>query len=146
MTTIFVERTIAAPIEQVFAAAVDHERYHRFPGIRESRLLKTGTKDKNGVGAQREIKAGSTRFVEDIVAYDEPHLMEYLIVETNAPFIHKLGQMKFIAVDGGTRVEWTSIIQMTIPVIGFLFAGAARKQGEKGFSAILKTIERELAA
>jgi uncharacterized protein YndB with AHSA1/START domain len=54
MHTVTVERTINAPIDQVFDLLTDHAGYRRLlPVIRDFKLIRPGQPEAEGLGARR---------------------------------------------------------------------------------------------
>lgn len=146
MKTITVQRTIKAPIERVFDIISDHANYKSFPGIRDSKLVREGKTERNGVGALREIDAGKAWFIEEITAFERPRRLDYLIVKSRPPLEHKGGSVRLETTAEGTAVTWTSTVGLKIPLIGGLLGTFLAPQLERGFAGILKHIERRLAA
>ncbi len=142
--SIYVELLLDAPIENVFDRLSDHANYNRFPGIDESELLRPGIDHPNDKGALRRIKAGFVEFEEEIVNYDAPVMMEY-IIRTSAPFNfdHKLGRIQLEQRGDKTRVVWTSEGDVTTPIIGGLLERKANRGFTKTFEDILKSIEKD---
>jgi hypothetical protein len=87
--TITVTRVIPAPAEKVFDVLADHANYKSFPGVKESRLVREGKPDRNGLGAVRFIAAGPLTFEEEITAYDRPRRFDYRITKCSAPLEHQ---------------------------------------------------------
>lgn len=147
MVNIEVTRTLNAPIEKVFEMLTDHANYQQFRGIDESELIREGDTEKNGLGAQRRIKAGPVTFFEDVVAFEPPTLFEYRIVKMSPPLLqHLLGRVELTENEGKTDVRWVSDSKVRIPLLGGLVGKRLAADGHKGFDSILKTIERKLAA
>jgi uncharacterized protein YndB with AHSA1/START domain len=106
MVEIHLERTIAAPVDQVFDWLADPANLAAAP-----LALKAGyAKDSAGLGpgAVREVVGLGTWFREEITAYDRPHSYSYLIVRSFPPFNHEGGTLTFTASGGGTHVDWLS--------------------------------------
>ena len=104
--TVTVRQRFEAPVEVVFQAISDHERFIRGPGIRASRVTQPGYTEPNGLGAVREIEAVGVRFVEDITAWDPPHSYSYRVRQVSLPAEHEGGTLSCTARDGGTDVLW----------------------------------------
>ncbi|MGO9924562.1 MAG: SRPBCC family protein [Mycobacterium sp.] len=106
MVEIYVERTIAAPVEQVFDWLADPVNLAAAPLVLKARY----TKDSSGpgAGAVREVTAVGTWFREEITAYDRPRSYSYLIVRSFPPFDHEGGTLTFTASGDGTHVDWLS--------------------------------------
>ena len=146
MKTITVTRTINAPIEKVFDLLADHGNYKANFGVKDSKLLKEGKPDKNGLGAVRWINAGAIQFEEEITAWERPRRFDYLITKCTAPLEHQGGSLRFENVNGATKVTWTSAMRVKVPVIGGLLTGVMVKKLGQAFGSMLKETERRLAA
>src|SRR5271154_7590292 len=106
MVEIRLERTIAAPVEEVFDWLADPVHLAATPLV-----LKAGyAKDSSGpgAGAFREVIGVGTWFREEITAYDRPRSYSYLIVRSFPAFNHEGGTLTFTASGAGTRVIWLS--------------------------------------
>jgi uncharacterized protein YndB with AHSA1/START domain len=144
MPIITAERTIRAPIGEVFDILTDHANYKDFPGIRDSELVREGDTDRDGVGALRPVFFGPIRFEEEITAYERPARMDYLIVGINVPFEHRGGSMRFEDTGDGTRVVWTSTFRMPLPVVGGLAGAVAAPAARSGFARVLRHVAGRL--
>jgi hypothetical protein len=142
MATIRIERTLAAPIDGVFAVISDHAGYSRFPGVKSSELVREGELERDGVGAQRRIRFPPLTFVEDITHFERPVRMDYLITGINAPMTHHGGSMLLAESGAGTHVTWTSSFDFDVPVIGGLLGAIARAIFSRGFQRVLDETER----
>lgn len=144
MRTVRVERTIAAPASAVFELLTDHAGYARFRGVRRAELLREGDPEPNGAGAMRRVAIGPIRLDEEIVAFDRPRRMDYVIRDMNVPFDHAGGS---IAVDGdesSAHVVWTSTFRVPTRAEG-LFTAIAAAAIRAGFSGMLAETEKKLA-
>jgi len=106
MVEIHLERTIAAPVEQVFDWLADPPNLAAAPLV-----LKAGYANDSpghGVGAVREAVGVGTWFREEITAYDRPHSYSYLILRSFPPFKHEGGTLTFTTSGDGTHVDWLS--------------------------------------
>ena len=112
MVEIHLERTIAAPVDQVFDWLADPANLAAAPLV-----LKAGyAKDSPGpgAGAVREVVGLGTWFREEITAYDRPNSYSYLIVRSFPPFDHEGGTLTFTSsgtssgtsLGAGTHVDW----------------------------------------
>ena len=146
MQTITVKRTINAPIEKVFDVLADHGNYKSFPGVSDSKLLKEGTPDRNGLGAVRRIETPGVWFEEKITAYERPRRFDYLITACKLPLEHQGGSLRFESTGGGTEVTWTSTMRLKVPVIGGLLTKLAASKLGQAFGSMLRETERRLAA
>jgi uncharacterized protein YndB with AHSA1/START domain len=146
MKTITVTRVIQAPIEKVFDVLSDHANYKSFPGVKDSRLLKEGKPDRNGLGAVRRIETPGVWFEETITAYERPRRFDYLITACKLPLEHEGGSLRFETIGGGTLVTWTSTLRLKVPVIGGLLTRLAAGKLGAAFGSMLKQTEQRLAA
>ncbi|MEQ6884783.1 SRPBCC family protein [Salicola sp. Rm-C-2C1-2] len=145
METIVVERTINAPIDQVFDLLSDHANYKQFEGIRNSWLVKEGSEDPNGDGAIRRIDLGAVWFEEEISNFSRPHGMDYRILRSRPPIEHESGRIQLRETQEGTTVTWTSTFRVRLPLIGRVLSPMAAKAGTKAFGGLLKSIDRRLS-
>lgn len=143
MFSIRAERTIKKPIGEVFAALSDHANYAKFKAIDESRLIKNGAYDTNGLGAVREIIAGGATLHEEIVTYNPPYQLAYKIVFSSPlPYNHELGEITLSEKGDKTHVVWVSKGTITTPIIGkWYFDKQIQKNGARAFGSILKAID-----
>jgi uncharacterized protein YndB with AHSA1/START domain len=146
MQTVTVKRTVHAPIEKVFELLSDHANYKLFPGITDSKLLREGKPDKNGVGALRRVETPRIWFEEEVTAFDRPRSFEYRITKTSLPIQHQGGRVELQATPEGTAVTWTSTVRFTTPLIGGLLTRLMAPTLGKAFAVMLKDTERRLAA
>lgn len=134
MQTVQVSKIVKAPIEDVFEAYTDHERLSDLPMVISAKVVLPGRTEKNGLGAVRVVNGGVLVLREEITAFERPHLMEYKIVESRPRSRHDLGRVEFAEVPGGTKIVWTTVFSVRLPVIG----GAA----DPAFAVLFKTIFR----
>ena len=146
MKSITVTRTIPAPIEKVFDLLADHGNYKANFGVKESKLVKEGKPDKNGLGAVRYIDSGPIQFEETITQYDRPRRYDYLITKCSAPLEHQGGTIVFESVGNATKVTWTSVMRVKVPLVGGLLTKVLANKIGQAFGSMLKQTERKLAA
>jgi hypothetical protein len=138
-----VEELLRAPIDAVFEQLVDHENYASFDGVSSSTLTRVGERERNGVGAQRRVRLGAAVLWEDIVGFERPTLFEYRIVKMRPPLIrHVLGRVRLTETSAGTRVVWTSELEVLLPLVGRLLEPKIAVQFDAGFRAMLREMER----
>jgi hypothetical protein len=146
MATVNVSRVFPVPIAEVFACMTDAGNYPQVPGIfRSQRVLAAAGPDADGVGAQRIFDLGLVKFREEVVVYDKPNVMEYLIREIRPAVRHEHGRISFREVPGGTEVCWASTF--TVPVSGWLHGPADRvlaRAVSASFAAALALQSRRL--
>ncbi len=142
MARIDVDKTLNAPIDDVFELLTDHAGYTRFRSFSRAELVREGTPDRNGVGALRRLVAGPLRFTEEITAFERPTRMDYLIREVNLPLDHDGGVITLSPAGTGTRVLWRSIFTMPVPVVGGAMAAGMAVALRRGFIRLLDDIDR----
>jgi hypothetical protein len=108
METIDVSMHFRVPIEKVWGLFADYEGYTFAEEVNSSKLLQEGQDEKNGLGAIREVQVKGVTFVEEIVTFNPPSCLEYLIKECTIPVKHEIGRMDFYSTDDGTYLHWIS--------------------------------------
>jgi uncharacterized protein YndB with AHSA1/START domain len=145
MVDIHLDRTIAAPVEQVFDWLTDPVNLAAAP-----LALKAGyAKDSPGpgAGALREVTGVGTWFREEITAYDRPHSYSYLILRSFPPFKHDGGTLTFTpsGADGShTRVDWSSSYTHPARAGGRLLEVVSYRLLRSSFLAILAACAKAL--
>ncbi len=146
MVEIHVERTIAAPVEQVFDWLADPANLAAAP-----LALKAGyAKDSSGpgAGAVREVIGVGTWFREEITAYDRPRSYSYLIVRSFPPFNHNGGTLTFTASGSGstegTHVEWLTNYTHPARAGGKVLESVSYRLLRSSFLAILEGCAKAL--
>ncbi|MEU3753379.1 SRPBCC family protein [Streptomyces olivoreticuli] len=146
METMTVERTVHAPVDEVFAWLTTTTNYTRSPLVLRCRLTRRGETAPYGVGAVRDHLWLIGRFRERITHYDAPYATEYVVERSLPPSRHELGRMTFTEVDGGTRVRWTTRAEIPVPLLGgFLTRRVARPIITGTFRNILDAADTALA-
>jgi hypothetical protein len=130
----------------VFDLLADHANYKANFGVKESKLLKEGKPDRNGLGAVRYIDAGIMRFEEEITHYERPRRYDYLIIKCSAPLEHQGGSIRLESAGNATKVTWTSTMRMRVPIVGGLLSRVLASKIGQAFGSMLKETERRLAA
>jgi len=145
MRTVQVNVHIAAPIEQVFDAVSDHERFLLAADGTKTKLLKEGAVERNAVGCVREVTVGKRAwYVEEITAWERPTFFDYTIRKASMPILHEGSRLSFSVSDGGTDVEWTSRFSIPIPILGGLLGAMAANLYSKAFTGLLAAAKARL--
>lgn len=146
METMTVERTIDAPIDEVFAWLTTTTNYTSSPLVLRCRLTRRGETAPYGVGAVRSHLWLIGWFRERITHYDPPYATEYVVERSLPPSRHELGRMTFTEVDGGTQVRWITRAEIPVPLIGALLTRLlARPIITRTFRNILNAANTALA-
>ena len=110
-------RVVAAPRAAVFAAIADPPGWPAwFPGVRSARYA---SPPPHGVGSIREADVSGTRWVEEMIAWDEGRRWAYTVIEASTPLASaqvEVFECADAVLDGGagalgTRVTWTLAIE-----------------------------------
>ena len=131
-----------APAEGVFDVLADHARYDRFRPISASELVREGDADRNGVGAVRRLRSGILRFDEEVTAYERPYRLDHLIIDVNVPIEHDGASIRFEPTAFGTRVEWASTSQISVPLLGKPLGAAFEIGLKRAFKRMLEDAAR----
>ncbi|MFI8873150.1 SRPBCC family protein [Streptomyces sp. NPDC055243] len=146
METMTAQRTIDAPIADVFAWLTTTTNYTRSPLVLRCRLTRHGDSDPYGVGAVRSHLWLIGWLSERITHYDPPYATEYVVDRSVPPSRHELGRMTFAETDGGTLVTWTTRAEMRAPLVGaFLTRHLVRPMITRSFHSILDAADTALA-
>jgi uncharacterized protein YndB with AHSA1/START domain len=145
MRTVLVGIHIDAPIEQVFEAISDHEQFLVAADGTNTKVVKGGRSERNGLGCIREVKAGKRAwYVEEITAWERPSHFEYTIRKASMPIHHEGSRLSFTAAAGGTDVQWSSRFSIPIPILGLFLGTTAAKLYSKAFTGLLTTAKAQL--
>ncbi|MBW5423877.1 SRPBCC family protein [Streptomyces sp. BG9H] len=145
METMTAERTIDAPVEDVFAWLTTTTHYTRSPLVLRCRLTRPGEGAPYGVGAVRGHLWLTGWFRERITRYEPPYATEYVVDRSVPPARHEVGRMTFSEVDGGTRVCWTTRAEVRVPLLGPLLTRlVARPVITRTFGNILAAADAAL--
>ncbi|QNI07624.1 SRPBCC family protein [Mycobacterium kubicae] len=142
MVEIHVERTIAAPIEDVFDWLADPKSLTAAP-----LALKAGYRKDSpppGAGAVREVIGAGMWFREDITAYNRPHSYSYLIVRSVPAFNHDGGTLTFTSIGEGTHVDWLTNYTHPAYAGGKLMEAVSRRLLRSSFQSILDACAKAL--
>lgn len=146
MQTVTVERIIRAPQDAVFDFMSNAANFTRSPLVLRERLAEPGRQAPYGQGALRILTWAIGWFQERITAYDAPHSFDYSVERSFPPSEHRHGRVGFAAVDGGTRVVWTTTFRVKIPLIGgILTRWVGRPMLTRVFNDVLDAATTDLA-
>ncbi|QIS15932.1 SRPBCC family protein [Nocardia arthritidis] len=143
MRTVDIERTIEAPIADVFDWLTDATNYPRVPLVRRVTLVRPGDTHPQGRGAVRLVVTPVLRLTEEIVEYHPPTLMCYRILQSIPTLRHEQGRMEFRETANGTRVRWLSRFELESAWSGF-FTAALSPGIALSFHLLLRTAARDL--
>jgi hypothetical protein len=134
---IHVRFRIGAPLETVFDAVSDHERFLSNARTHTT-IARAGEPDRNGRGCLREVRAKPLlRFVEEITAWERPTSFDYMVRECTLPLRHHGGRLTFTREDGGTLIDWTTRFEVPVPIVGGMLAAVAKRILARAFDDFL---------
>jgi len=145
MVTITVERTIAAPPDEVFAWLNDSSNYTAAPLCLREKRTRDGEGAPYGVGAIREVLGVGAWFREEITAYEPPHTFSYLIVKSVPAFDHQGGTITVTPVSAGAQVHWTTSFTHPGGIAGRALERVTEPLLRTAFNGILTACEQKLA-
>jgi hypothetical protein len=114
--TVSVERVVAAPMTDVFEWLSDASNYTRSRFVLRERLARRGEDAAYGLGAVRQLTWVFGWFRERVTEYRPPHEFRYLVERSVPPLRHEGGRLTFSEVAGGTRVLWTTTVELRLPI------------------------------
>lgn len=147
METLTVERTINAPIQDVFDWVSNSHNYIRVGIVLREHLQVPGEGAPYGVGAVRFVLCIGACFWERITAYDPPHSFDYHIERSFPPLNHQGGRVSFTETPEGTHVVWTTtaLVRFPAPAIAAMLTNrVARPLLNDSFGRILDLAAHEL--
>ncbi|WP_437676555.1 SRPBCC family protein [Sorangium sp. So ce131] len=138
MEEVHVNVYIHAPVERVFEAVADHERFLRAGESTRTTVVRPGLTERNGLGALREVRVGKRiRYVEEITAFERPSSFDYRILESSQPLRHHGSRLRFTPRGDGTEVDWTSRFEVPVPLVGSALGSLARRMFVAAFTELL---------
>jgi carbon monoxide dehydrogenase subunit G len=104
------EAMIAAPQHAVFRAIAEPRGWADwFPGVREASYT---TPPPFGVGTIREADVRGTRWVEELIEWEDPVRWGWTVLRSSVPFARAQVELfELIEAVGGTRVRWTLAVE-----------------------------------
>ncbi|MDO8418356.1 MAG: SRPBCC family protein [Agitococcus sp.] len=113
MPTISVTHLFNAPINEVFEAVINADKYPYVSRlIHVERIRPASAKEKDGVGTMREVELGVMWFKEEFVSFDRPKRVDYKILEARPYFEHQIGSFCFKKRGTMTEVTWSSTFRV----------------------------------
>ncbi|MDC0680092.1 SRPBCC family protein [Sorangium atrum] len=147
MEEVHVNVYIHAPVERVFDAVADHERFLRSGDGTHTKVVRPGLTEHNGLGALREVRVGKRiRYVEEITAFERPCSFDYQIVESTQPLRHQGSRLRFTPRGEGTEIDWTSRFDIPLPLVGKPLGSLARRMFIAAFTELLLAEKARLEA
>ncbi len=100
------EADVIAPRPEVFAAFANPRSWPRwFPGVRAAGYA---TPPPHGIGTIREAHVRGTRWVEEMIAWDEDAYLAWTVLRASVPLARaQVETFALMDAGKGTRVRWT---------------------------------------
>jgi uncharacterized protein YndB with AHSA1/START domain len=130
-----VERTIAAPQDDVFEWLADPASLTAAPAILRVRWAKGSP--PLGLGALREATCVGMWLREEYTAFDAPRSYSYRIVRAIPATRHDGGTLTFTPCGDGTHVDWRTAFTHPVVVGGALLEAVTGRAIRSSFEAIL---------
>lgn len=113
-----------APVNVIFAALSDHERFGDMLSANIKRVVDSQTDNVNGLGSVRLIRIAPgpiPGFEETITGFEPNSLIEYRITK-GGPLRNHLGTMRFSDENGKTRLDYRIEFEpkYAVPLLGGL--------------------------
>jgi len=107
------EADLPAPRSVVFAALVEPRGWKDwFPGLRDARYT---TPPPHGVGTIREANFSGTRWIEEIITWDEPARWAWTVVRATVPLAtEQVEAFELTETRDGTHVRWTLALELRL--------------------------------
>jgi uncharacterized protein YndB with AHSA1/START domain len=114
-----VTTTSTAPVEVVWPLISEAERWKEWSFLTHSSLEREGQPVPDGVGAIRRFTNHGVGSREEVVAWEPPHHLGYVIL-SGFPVRNYRGDVVLAAEGGGSRITWSSSFDTKIPGTGRL--------------------------
>ena len=139
---IVVEHRFTAAMDVVWEKVSDHRGMRRWlvPGM-SVRLQREGDPAPIGIGAVRVIEGAGVRAVEEVVEFDPPNRMVYVVL-SGFPIKEHRGEIRLEPEGGTTRLVWTVGFDPRYPGTGGILRWIVRGVFSRG----LRRLEELIAA
>ncbi len=137
-------RTVSAPADTVWAVLADHEGMRDWaPGI-TAKVTKSGSGERNGLGAVREISTAlpMPHIVEEVTEFDPPRRFAYRAL-AGIPLRDYRGDVELAEHDGRTTIRYSISAESSMPLVATL---ASRAIAATLLAALVRQVNRRTAA
>lgn len=134
-----VEALSLATPERVFGVLADVPRWHEWagPAVPGSSYERLGFEAPGGVGAIRRLGTGPLSSREEIVAYEPPQHLAYVLLNGQRRHRYRADVHLHALPAGGTRIVWSATFRAPLPGTGRLM--------QMGFRRLVAGFARRLA-
>ncbi|MCU1592381.1 MAG: Polyketide cyclase/dehydrase [Frankiales bacterium] len=131
-----VESQSAAPPETVFAVLADGARWQDWAGPAVPRSSWESAAPAGGLGAVRRLGLGPLSSREEIVGYDPPRRLAYVLRSGERLHHYRASVDLRAEPSGGTHIVWSGTVESSLPGLAGPLAGVFRHL-VSGFAARL---------
>ncbi len=116
----------SASVEAIWPLIGEAARWQEWSWMTRTSLLRQGDPAPDGVGALRRFALGPGGSKEEVVAWDPPHHLAYVVVQ-GLPVRHYRADVYLEEVGSGTVVTWRCSVEALIPGTGSALQFALRR-------------------
>jgi uncharacterized protein YndB with AHSA1/START domain len=120
--TFVAESHSAAPPETVFAVLADGSRWREWAGPTVPQSSWEAGSPPGGLCAVRRLGLGPLSSREEIVEYDPPHRLAYVLRSGERLHRYRASVDLLAQPDGGTHIVWSGGVETGVPVLGAALA------------------------
>ncbi len=147
MTHISVSHLFNAPINEVFEAVINADKYPYVSRlVHIERVRPASATEKDGVGTMREVELGVMWFKEEFTAFERPKRVDYIILEARPYFEHQAGSFSFKKRGTMTEVTWASSFRVPSAWQPKLVSKVSGWVAKAAFKSVLIVLDNKLQA
>jgi hypothetical protein len=109
----------SAPVAEVWPLVGEARRWKEWSFLTRSDLERTGDPAPDGIGAMRRFTRYGIGSREEVVAWDPPHHLGYVIL-SGFPVRHYRADVALMPEGSGTLITWSATFDEKIPGTGHL--------------------------
>lgn len=145
MPSIAVSHVFNAPIEEVFEAVINADKYPYVSRlVHVERIRSASSNEKDGVGTLREVELGVVWFREEFTLFDRNKRVDYKILETRPHFDHQQGSFCFKKLGKSTEVIWSTTFNIPSNLPPKLVEKITEWLVKAAFKSTLMVLDRKL--
>ncbi|MDQ1395757.1 MAG: hypothetical protein QOG64_1016 [Acidimicrobiaceae bacterium] len=110
----------AGPPERVFELLADTERWPEWSPHDDAHLVSEGNQERDGVGAVRLFRAGRTHSREEVVEFERPRRLAYVLL-SGLPIRGYRAEIDLTPAEGGTTIRWHSTFRPKVAGTGWIY-------------------------
>lgn len=136
-----IRKHIRAPLHEVFEFFADHHRFVSLFGARCTVIQNGPADEPNGLGSVRRVGPGPLALDEEIVHFERPTRIDYMIVR-GGPLKNHRGSIRFTETADGTDVDYVIRFDSRLPGLGGVFVHGLQKIWSLQAPKALAVLER----